>query len=583
MAENDNLVEFLAIVDVDDKSLKATEKKVEAAGEKSGAGFSEGFGKSIKLNLAAKLATAVGVVGTALFGKASIDAAIEAERAVQSFNNALGRTGQFTQQASQRFQEFADSLELSTGQTAEDVLGVATQIQNIAQLSVPQLERTTKVALDLSKALGIDLQQAATLVGKAANGQVAAFGRLGIQIQKGRTDAETFENALRILDQRFGGASAAALNTYAGATQNFSNAIGKIPEEFGKLTTSSPKLIALINALAGEFSRIAGGIAELGRTSNFTDQLTQSFVALGGVLINFVVRPLEFVGRVGETVFRALQVSIQQVVLNVARLGNALGTVLGAVGAIDKKTQENLRNFRDSAAETLTEFQTKGIEAFSSITDDTVTQGFRDSFGRISSAVDAAQGKIEQLPTKFAQAVEETKTEVDKFKEIINSGIVNTLASAFSALGGALARGQNGFKAFSDAVIKSIGAVAIQVGTLLVTMGLGFQSVGIVFPPWAAAGAGAVAQGLALITLGGALQAIGGGESGPVSANTSISPNAIAAPETPALEDDAVDGSRSRVTVNIQGDVLDSRETGLRIVEILQDAFDTDGARVVTA
>jgi hypothetical protein len=35
--------------------------------------------------------------------------------------------------------------------------------------------------------------------------------------------------------------------------------------------------------------------------------------------------------------------------------------------------------------------------------------------------------------------------------------------------------------------------------------------------------------------------------------------------------------------VNIQGDVLDSRETGLRIVEILQDAFDTDGARVVTA
>jgi hypothetical protein len=342
-------------------------------------------------------------------------------------------------------------------------------------------------------------------------------------------------------------------------------------------------LIALINALAGEFSRIAGGIAELGRTSNFTDRLTQSFVALGGVLINFVVRPLEFVGRVGETVFRALQVSIQQVVLNVARLGNALGTVLGAVGAIDKKTQENLRNFRDSAAETLTEFQTKGIEAFSSITDDTVTQGFRDSFGRISSAVDAAQGKIEQLPTKFAQAVEETKTEVDKFKEIINSGIVNTLASAFSALGGALARGQNGFKAFSDAVIKSIGAVAIQVGTLLVTMGLGFQSVGIVFPPWAAAGAGAVAQGLALITLGGALQAIGGGESGPVGANTSISPNAIAAPETPALEDDAVDGSRSRVTVNIQGDVLDSRETGLRIVEILQDAFDTDGARVVTA
>jgi hypothetical protein len=583
MAENDNLVEFLAIVDVDDKSLKATEKKVEAAGERSGAGFSEGFGKSIKLNLAAKLATVVGVVGSALFGKASIDAAIESERAVQAFNNALGRTGQFTQEASQRFQEFASGLQSSTGFADEAILGVATRIQNLAQLSAPELERTTKVALDLSKALGIDLEQAATLVGKAANGQVSAFTRLGIEIRKGRTDAETFDNALRTLEARFGGASAAALNTYAGATQNLSNSFGDIFEEFGKLTTSSPKLIALINALAGEFSRIAGGIAELGRTSNFTDRLTQSFVALGGVLINFVIRPLEFIGRILNVVFRAAQLAIQQFVLNIARLGDSLGTVLGAIGAIDKKTQENLKNFREAASETFTEFKEKGVEAFTSITDDSITKAFVESYNRISQTVDAAQGKIEQLPTKFAQAVEETKTEVDKFKEIINSGIVNTLASAFSALGGALARGQNGFKAFSDAVIKSIGAVAIQVGTLLVTMGLGFQSVGIVFPPWAAAGAGAVAQGLALITLGGALQAIGGGESGPVGANTSISPNAIAAPETPALEDDAVDGSRSRVTVNIQGDVLDSRETGLRIVEILQDAFDTDGARVVTA
>jgi uncharacterized phage infection (PIP) family protein YhgE len=582
MAENDNLVEFLAIVDVDDKSLKATEKKVEAAGERSGAGFSEGFGKSIKLNLAAKLATAVGVIGTALFGKASIDAAIEAERAVQSFNNALGRTGQFTQQASQRFQEFADSLELSTGQTAEDVLGVATQIQNIAQLSVPQLERTTKVALDLSKALGIDLQQAATLVGKAANGQVAAFGRLGIQIQKGRTDAETFENALRILDQRFGGASAAALNTYAGATQNFSNAIGKIPEEFGKLTTSSPKLIALINALAGEFSRIAGGIAELGRTSNFTDRLTQSFVTLGGVLINFVVRPLEFVGRVGETVFRALQVSIQQVVLNVARLGNALGTVLGAVGAIDKKTQENLRNFRDSAAETLTEFQTKGIEAFSSITDDTVTQGFRDSFGRISSAVDAAQGKIEQLPTKFAQVVEQTQVEADKFGPIINSSLVSAVTAGVSRIGAALVKGGDAFSDFKNTIFSIFGDLAIQLGQLLIAKGLAIEALQKSLATLS--GGAAIAAGLGLIALGGALKAVGGGSlSAPATVGPAAGESAVVPPDTPALEDDAVDGSRSRVTVNIQGDVLDSRETGLRIVEILQDAFDTDGARVVTA
>jgi hypothetical protein len=582
MAENDNLVEFLAIVDVDDKSLKATEKKVEAAGERSGAGFSEGFGKSIKLNLAAKLATAVGVVGSALFGKASIDAAIESERAVQAFNNALGRTGQFTQEASQRFQEFASGLQSSTGFADEAILGVATKIQNLAQLSAPELERTTKVALDLSKALGIDLEQAATLVGKAANGQVSAFTRLGIEIRKGRTDAETFDNALRTLEARFGGASAAALNTYAGATQNLSNSFGDIFEEFGKLTTSSPKLIALINALAGEFSRIAGGIAELGRTSNFTDQLTQSFVALSGVLINFVIRPLEFIGRILNVVFRAAQLAIQQFVLNIARLGDSLGTVLGAIGAIDKKTQENLKNFREAASETFTEFKEKGVEAFTSITDDSITKAFVESYNRISQTVDAAQGKIEQLPTKFAQVVEQTQVEADKFGPIINSSLVSAVTAGVSRIGAALVKGGDAFSDFKNTIFSIFGDLAIQLGQLLIAKGLAIEALQKSLATLS--GGAAIAAGLGLIALGGALKAVGGGSlSAPATVGPAAGESAVVPPDTPALEDDAVDGSRSRVTVNIQGDVLDSRETGLRIVEILQDAFDTDGARVVTA
>lgn len=585
--QDDALITFVANLETSQAANAKFEKDVKAAASKAGQSAGEDFGSkfssSLRASFAAKATAIVAGIGSALFGKASIDAAIESERAVQAFNNALGRTGQFTQQASEAFQSFASDLQSSTGVADEAILGVATQIQNLAQLSQPQLQRTTRLALDLSRALGIDLNQAATLLGKAANGQVSALSRLGIEIRKGRTDAETFANTLQTLEARFGGASAAALNTFAGASQNLSIAVGDIFEEFGKLTTSSPKLVALLNALAGEFSRLASGISEFGKTSNFTDRLVQSFVALGGVIINFVVRPLEFVGRLGVVVFRALQSAIQQVVANVGRLGNAFGTVLGAVGVISKKTQEDLKNFRDASVETLQDFQNKGVEALTTIGDDSLTAGFRASFERISSTVDAATGKIEQLPTKMAQAVEQTQTEVNRFREIINSGIVNTIAAAFSALGGALARGQNGFKAFTDAVIKSIGAVAIQIGTLLVTMGLGFQSVGIVFPPWAAAGAGAVAQGIALITLGGALQAIGGGESGPVGAATTIAPNSIAAPETPNLEDDSLEGNRSRVTVNIQGDVLDSRDTGLRIVELIQDAFDTNGAKVVTA
>lgn len=588
MAEND-YIEFLAIVNADEKSLKVTQEKIEKSAEKSGkrAGdnFSDEFSDSLKTNLAGKVTAILATVGAALFGKASIEAAVESEKAIQAFNNALGRTGQFSEDASLKFQSFAAQLQASTGFADEAILGVATKIQNLAQLSGPELEKTTKLTLDLSKALGIDLEQAATLVGKAAIGQVSAFNRLGIEIQKGKTDSETFANALSVLESRFGGASSAALNTFAGATQNLGNSVGEILEAFGKLVTSSPKLVALINAVASEFFRISTGISDIGKSSNFIDRLVQSFVSLGSVIVNFVVRPLEFVGRITNVVFRSLQESIQAVIVLFAKFGNLVGSVLGAVGAISKETQQTLQNFRDSSVEVLDSFSTKATEAFASITDDTITEGFRQSFARIEETVSSAESKIQQLPTVFGQAFEETKTEVNKFQEIINSGIVNTISTAFSSLGGALVRGQNGFKAFSDAVIKSIGAIAIQIGTLLVTMGLGFKSIGIVFPPWAAAGAGAVAQGIALITLGGALQAVGGGDVGPAGAagSASIAPGAIAAPETPSLDEDAVDSSRSRVTVNIQGDVLDSRDTGLRIVEILQEAFDTDGAMVVTA
>lgn len=581
MADN-NMIEFLAVVNADEKSLQTMEKKIESTAEKTGEGFADKFSSSLQSNLKTKLIAAGAVIGSALFGKMSIDAAVEAERAVLNFNRALGRTGEFTKEASDSFIQFADSLELTTGLTAESVLDASAQIQNLSNLSVPQLQRATKATIDFARALNIDLQQAAIIVGKAANNQLSPLSKLGIQVEKGKTSAETFANVLTTLESRFGGASVAAINTFAGALVNFRNQITKIPEEFGKLTTSSPKLVALINALAGEFSRIANGITEFGKSSNIVDLVVQRFVALGGVIINFVVRPLELVGRIANFVFEAFRVSVQSVIAILGRLGGAVGTVLGAVGIISKETQANLQAFKDSSLQVLGEFEQGAITAFTNIGDASVTEGFKQSFARISEAVNAAGNKIDFIPEKLQQAVENSQQSVADFKSIFQSGIVNTVSSSFAALGGALAKGENGFKAFSDAAIKSLGAVAIQLGTMILTIGLGFGSIGIVLPTWAVAGAGAIVNGLALITLGGALQAAGGGGGGGP-ATTSISPNAITPPEPPSLEEDAVDGSRSRVTVNIQGDVLDTRDTGLRIVEILQEAFDTDGARVITA
>lgn len=178
--------------------------------------------------------------------------------------------------------------------------------------------------------------------------------------------------------------------------------------------------------------------------------------------------------------------------------------------------------------------------------------------------------KIKNLMTEAAHSENEiTKT--------VRSGIVQGLTAAFSGLGKALVTSGNGFKALSDAVIQAIGAIAIQVGTLLVTMGLGFESIGLVMPTWAAAGAGAVIEGLALITLGGALEASasggspGGGGGGGGDSTGSIAGSPIGQ-NTPT---DRPQGTQ--VQVHVYGNVLDNRQTGLALVDAMNEAFHSNG------
>src|SRR5690606_36247407 len=58
----------------------------------------------------------------------------------------------------------------------------------------------------------------AKLVGKAANGNVDAFSRYGLVIEKGATSTQTFANTLQTLS-RFQGTAASQAKTFAGQTQ----------------------------------------------------------------------------------------------------------------------------------------------------------------------------------------------------------------------------------------------------------------------------------------------------------------------------------------------------------------------------
>lgn len=200
---------------------------------------------------------------------------------------------------------------------------------------------------------------------------------------------------------------------------------------------------------------------------------------------------------------------------------------------------------------------------------------------------------LEEEKNARIAALQETANEnILKVKQLVQSNVVNGLTSAFSQLGAALVKGSNGFEAFGKAVISALGAMAIQIGTLLLTIGLGFQTLGPILPVFGLSGAAAVAAGLGLIALGGVLQAIGGGTGGGATDTGGGSSTAsdtggggltAGSSGVSGLTDLNKSTSGQVININVAGNVLDRREFGLELVTVLQDHFNNNGALVTGA
>lgn len=175
------------------------------------------------------------------------------------------------------------------------------------------------------------------------------------------------------------------------------------------------------------------------------------------------------------------------------------------------------------------------------------------------------------------------RTEIDRAQRDISQnlqrGIIRTIQAVGEEVGRSLAGAASGFEAFKNTILGIIGDLAIQLGTTFIAIGLGIDA--IKASTLGLTGAPAVAAGFALIALGSALKSFAGGNEGETPTAASGTQPALEPGPTDPVTDPEDVGERSRVTVNIRGDVLDSDETGTRIAKILQDSFESEGVTVV--
>lgn len=604
------------------KATSSLEKSAEKAGNKAGKGFADNFNSNLAKNLgnltktlakttvvAAGAAVAIGTI----FAVKSVRAAQIQEDAVNSLNSALSISKNASIAASEGIQAFASELQQSTRFGDEVLLQNAALIQSLGDLDANGLKRATTAAADLATALRIDLASAATLVGKAAAGEVGSFSRYGLTIKKGADNAETFAKALTAIESKFGGASQRDVVTYSGSVEQLSNAYGDVLEKVGEFITNNPSVIKAVKEAKKFFEQIQ---KTLGDNSEIIERLVnQSFTKFingAGAVASAVVKLTNLVNQFNASLAKnesdnyleKLQDDLKNIQETSADFVDpntgkkivtfAEKTLLAEIEAEKLKREnrakqleeenvffENLVAVIDNGVKKIAQKQAENnpvervAEANQAVLDNVTASsiGVGEVYssvydGLVGDSFNAADG-IEAANAKIIASTQKVGLQ-------LRQGLATGAANAFAEFGKAAVEGGNAFEAFGKSIFKSIAQQAVTLGTNFILQGTAMLF--SPFPEQNAKAPGLIANGAALAAFGGALGAASGGGGASASGGSSSSSNPNVNDTTPGFEELASPDQQTRaeertnVTLNIEGSLIRESELSGYVADLLETA-----------
>lgn len=228
----------------------------------------EGLGSILK-RAAGIAAGAFSVAAIINFGRSSLAAYGESEKATMKLKNALEGLGASSKSTLGDLQAFSKQIQAVTTVSNTTAVGLMSVGVNLGKMSGDTLKAATVAAIGFSKSMGMDVKTAMLLVSKAANGNTEAFRRYGVVLPESMSQADKFTAILEKGAQGFKLATAEA-DTYAGATDQLGNAWGDVKESTGQAIAQIPGLITGIKFAKavienfGAIMRITGDSIVLG-------------------------------------------------------------------------------------------------------------------------------------------------------------------------------------------------------------------------------------------------------------------------------------------------------------------------------
>ena len=171
----------------------------------------------------------------------------EQEKAILKLETALGHS-------SEKLQTLASDLQRISGVGDEVIIAsqsiIASFVRNekaVGDLSV--------AALDLSTALGLDLNAAANLIGKTIGSSTNAMSRYGVSVVGAANSTKRIESLLTNVNIMFGGLAEAAGSKTSGSLDRLADSAGDFIEKLGELLVSLGAVSA-INFLTTSFQAL---------------------------------------------------------------------------------------------------------------------------------------------------------------------------------------------------------------------------------------------------------------------------------------------------------------------------------------
>ena len=187
----------------------------------------------------------------------------EAENRLQGVLRATGHAAGFNLA---QLKEMASAMQSVTTVGDEVILSGMSILATFKNVRGEAFERTTRVALDMARVMGTDLNSAMLQIGKAMNDpakNLSMLSRAGVTFTQTQIDmvkqmvatGDTMgaqEIILRELESEFGGAAEMARGNFKGAMVAADNALGDLKEEIGFTVTKNREFIDV----AGQFENI---------------------------------------------------------------------------------------------------------------------------------------------------------------------------------------------------------------------------------------------------------------------------------------------------------------------------------------